>query len=58
MDMEKRSLFCQFVGVQLSRPPVQKNPSVHAHESTRDLADFCQILYCGGVPKLNGTFQH
>ena len=48
------------VYLQLFRPPVKENPSLsfRARESTRDLADFCQILYCGGVPKLSGTFQH
>jgi hypothetical protein len=45
---------CSFVGHLLKKNPL----SVHAHDSTQDLADFCQILYCGVVPKVSGTFQH
>jgi hypothetical protein len=45
---------CSFVGHLLRKTPL----SVHAHERTRDLADFCQILYCGGVSELSGAFQH
>jgi len=48
-----RCIFC-FVGLLLRKTPL----SVRAHESARGLAVFCQILYCGGVPNLSGTFQH
>jgi hypothetical protein len=63
MDMEKRSLFIgyfivsrfisSFVGHRLRKTPL----SVLAYESTQDLVDFCQILYCGGVPKFSGTLK-
>ena len=48
------SCVCSFVGHLLRKTLLP----VHARDSTRNLADFCQILYCGGVPKLSGTFQH